>query len=164
MFESVLNTSVSIATQKPILHQTHSEFWHIQNSVYSGICWYNQAYLALLIHSRILIHYEGIFRHSHTLAISWTPNPGIVKFGGILKTLCNFDQAYSEPCHSQHSLFNHYSVIFRHMQNLRSAYICRNLAYSESWNIQNPSIIASRGIFRTISYLRKCVNLCNPTI
>ena len=69
MFESVLNTSVSIATQKPILHQTDSEFWHIQNSVYSGICRYNQAYLAL-IHSRILIHYEGIFRHSHTLAIS----------------------------------------------------------------------------------------------
>ena len=39
-------------------------------------------------------------------------------------------------------------------KTLCNACICRNLAYSEFWNIQNPSIIASRRIFRTLSYLK----------
>ena len=54
-----------------------------------------------------------------------------------------------------------YSEIFRTLCN---AYIRRNLAYSESWNIQNPSIIASRRIFRTLSYLRKFTNIQNSDI
>ena len=33
---------------------------------------------------------------------------------------------------------------------LRNACIRSNLAYSESWNIQNPSVIASRRVFRTL--------------
>ena len=40
--------------------------------------------------------------------------------------------------------------------------ICRKLWYSESWNMQNPFIIASRCIFRTLSYLQKWVNLMWP--
>ena len=36
----------------------------------------------------------------------------------MFKTLGNFDQAYSEPCHSQSSLFRQYSTIFRDIQNL----------------------------------------------
>ena len=39
-----------------------------------------------------------------------------------------------------------YSDIFRTLGNAR---IRRNLVYSESWNIQNPSITASWRIFRT---------------
>ena len=45
-----------------------------------------------------------------------------------------------------------YSVIFRTLSNI---YIWRNLAYSESWNIQNPSITVAQCIFRTLPYLRK---------
>ena len=37
----------------------------------------------------------------------------IFRTGGIFKTLWNFHQAYSEPCHGQNSLFRHFSVIFR---------------------------------------------------
>ena len=44
------------------------------------------------------------------------------------------------------------------------ASIRRNLAYSKSWNIQNPSIIAFQIIFRTLSYLRKFSNIQNPVI
>ena len=49
-------------------------------------------------------------------------------------------------------IIQRYSGIFRTLCN---ACICRNLAYLEFWNIQNPSIIASWGIFRTLSYLQK---------
>ena len=50
------------------------------------------------------------------------------------------------------------SGIFR---ALCSACIHRNVAYSESWNIQNTSIIAYRRIFITLSYLRKFTNIQN---
>ena len=73
-------------------------------------------------------HYWGIFKliqaYSEpcaTLACSQPchiPILGIFKTGGILKTLGNFDQVYSEPCHSQNNLFMYYSAIFRHIQNL----------------------------------------------
>ena len=37
-------------------------------------------------------------------------NPGLLRTGGIFKSLSNVqdDQAYSEPWHSQNSLFRHY--------------------------------------------------------
>ena len=81
------------------------------------------------------------------------PSLGIFRTGTIFKSLWDFDQAYSEPCHCQNdhnSLFRHYSItpysgIFR---TLCIAYICKNLAYLESWNIQNPSLILSWCIFR----------------
>ena len=38
--------------------------------------------------------------------------------------------------------------------------ISRKLVYSECCNIQNPSIIASRRIFRTLLYLQKQLNPC----
>ena len=47
-----------------VLHQTHSKFWHIQNSIYSGIFRHIQAYLALLMHIQALRHihaYSSIF-------------------------------------------------------------------------------------------------------
>ena len=73
-------------------------------------------------------HYQGIFRlfqpYSEpfvTFAYSQLchiPNPGIFRTAVIFKTLWNFAQAYSEPCHSQKGLFRHYLSIFRHIQRL----------------------------------------------
>ena len=54
-------------------------------------------------------------------------------------------EAYLKPCGK--------SGIFR---TLRDSYTCRNIAYSESWNIHNSSIIAS--------YLRKFSNIQNSDI
>ena len=50
-----------------VLHQTHSEFWHIQHSVFSGICRHIPSYSALLRHVNayrdIIKAYSGLFRH-----------------------------------------------------------------------------------------------------
>ena len=54
-----------------------------------------------------------------------------------------------------------YSDIFRTVCNLC---ICRNQAYWQSWIIQNPSIIASWCILRTLSYLWKFLNIQNSDI
>ena len=103
MFDSVLNTSclsncsVIFRTLCYVLHQAHSELWHIQDSVYSGICRHIEAYLALLrqiqaysVLSSVILSY---LQPSHILRL------GIFRTGGIFKTLWNFDQAYTEPCH-----------------------------------------------------------------
>ena len=49
-----------------ILHQTHSEFWHIQD-FFPSLCWHIQSYSALLrdIHAYwdIIKVYSGLFRH-----------------------------------------------------------------------------------------------------
>ena len=97
-----------------------------------------------------------VYSHFHI------PSPGIFRTRGIFNTMWNFDQANSELCHSQNSLFRHYSAIFRTWYNPR---ICRNLAHSKSWNTQNHSInyilthIHNHVIFTNISKL--CVNLGN---
>ena len=49
-----------------ILHQTHSEFWHIKHSVFSSICWNIQPYSVLLRHIHAywdITTYSGLFRH-----------------------------------------------------------------------------------------------------
>ena len=65
-------SAIGTTTLWYVLHQTHSEFWHIQNSIYSGIFRHIQGYLKLLRH--IHVHwgtvktYSGLFRHiQHTL-------------------------------------------------------------------------------------------------
>ena len=65
-------------------------------------------------------------------------------------------RAYLKPCetltiHIQNPAIGHYSGIFRTLCN---TCICRNLTYSESCNIQNSSIIASRRIFRILPYYK----------
>ena len=49
------------------LHKTHSEFSHIQISVFSGICRHSQSYSVLLRHIHAYWHiikvYSGLFRH-----------------------------------------------------------------------------------------------------
>ena len=67
-----------------VLYQTHSEFWHIESSVYSGIFRHIQAYLHVL-------------RHIHTY---W----GIIKtYSSLFITLSNphtfTTSPYSEPWH-----------------------------------------------------------------
>ena len=128
MFDSILNmlplnnfSVICTVTLCYLLHQRHSGFSHIQNSIYSGICRHIQAYSALLSH----IHaYWGIIKAysapCKTLTYSQPchiTNPDIFRTAGIFKTLWNFDQAYSEICLSQNGLLRHYSAIFRYIQN-----------------------------------------------
>ena len=56
--------------------------------------------------------------------------------------------------HWPETAIGHYSAISRFIQNLVQHLYMRNLAFLESWNIQNPSIIAFHCIFRIVSYLR----------
>ena len=117
------------------------------------LCRYIQAYSALL---RYIHVYWGIFKEHSGL------------FRRIFSTLCNSPifttlpysnywhlgpEAYSKPCetltrHIQNldivrrvysGIIHPYSDIFRTLCN---ACICRSLGFLESWNIQNPSIIA----------------------
>ena len=89
----------------------------------------------------------NIWQFSECVSVS------IFRTGGLFKTLWNVDQSYSEPCHR---------ALFSQIQTYSEP--CATLAYSESWNIQNPSIIASRRIFRASSYLRKFENSQNSDI
>ena len=115
-----------------VLHQTHSEFWHTQHSVFSGICCHIQSYSALLRH--IQAHWDIIKAYSDIFSTLCNPqpchivSPNIFRTGGLFKTLWNVDQVYSEPCHRAW------------LRTLRNACIWRNVAYSESRNIQNLSI------------------------
>ena len=73
-------------------------------------------------------------------------------------------EVYLKPCGTltrniQNPAIGHYSNIFRHIQNLAQHLHMQNLAYSESWNIQNLFINASRQIFRILSYKRKFANI-----
>ena len=101
-----------------VLHQTYSEFWHIQHSVF-------QVYVDIFKHTR---RYCGIFTHIETL---WRHNQA---FSAIFSTLCNprrfvlalaylESEAYLKPCetltrHIPNSAVKHYSAVFRNIQNL----------------------------------------------
>ena len=116
-----------------------------KGSLYKNIIRLIQAYLAPCV---TLIY-------SQTCHI---PSPGIFRTRVIFKTLQKFHQAYSERNIvriAYSAIIQSYSTICRSLCN---ACICRSLAYLESWNIQNPSIIGSHHIFRTLSYLHKYVN------
>ena len=98
--------------------------WTLFIQVYSGIIKH------ILHYSRILRSYQP--SHIHHLVIFWAL---AFRTGCIFKDFWNFDQ------HIQHSIIVRrvspsiiqlYSSIFR---TLCSACICRNLTYSQSWNI-----------------------------
>ena len=141
---------------------------HILHPAFSGICWHS--------HSSLLRHFQAYWDIKAYSCLFIQPNsapcitlaylqtchilsPGIFRTGSLLKTLWEFDQVYSELCHR--TLFNHIQVLFR---TLRNSSISRNLAYLESWNIQNSSIIAYRHIFRILPYWRKFRNMQNSDI
>ena len=60
------------------------------------------------------------------------PSPGILWTGSIFKTLWTFDQASSETCHSENSLFRHYQTIFSIFGIFCNPRICRNPEHLES--------------------------------
>ena len=139
---------------------------HIQNSgifrtlfiqVYAGIFKYIETLLSII--KAFWLIQQLVYPHIFNSQPCHIPNPGIFRTGGKLKTLWNFDQAYSDLCHNQNSLNSGIilpkSGIFR---NLHNTWICRNLANLKSWNIQNPSIIASWHVFRTSIYFQKKKN------
>ena len=128
-----------------VLHLTHSEFWHIQHSVFSGIYRHIQSYSALLRHIHaywdIIKAYSGLFRHIQHL----------VQPLHIQNLLTYWALAYLEPedclkpCktltkHIQNSAIEHYLVIFTHIQNLvqclhtQKPDIIRILEYSEHFH------------------------------
>ena len=101
----------------------------------------------ILRYTGIFKAHSGLFRHiQHSVQPSHIHNLAIFWALAYLEP-----EAYLKPCetltrHIQNPIIGHYSDIFRTLCN---AYIHKNLAYSESWNIQNPSIVASRRILRT---------------
>ena len=148
MFDSVLNMPVlitvviCIATLCYVLHWTYSEFWHIQHSVFSGICQHIQPYSALL--RRIHAYWDIIISHTQTYSgkLSTLCNPLHIHNLAIFWALWNVDQVYSELCHR---------ALFSHIQNV-----------VQQWYTQKPNIlgileysepiIASQQAFRTLSY------------
>ena len=142
---------------------------HIQNNsgtfntqfffqVYASIFNHIQRYKAYLC---VLRHYQGTFRsipgysapcvtlHIHNLAIFWA--------------LAYLElEAYLKPRETLTSHTKNFQALFSHIQ--ASSEPCTTLTYaetqySESWNIQNTSIIASWGIFRTLPYSWKFTNI-----
>ena len=117
--------------------------------------------LSLSLYKNIIRLIQAYLAPCVTLIYSQTchiPSPGIFRTRVIFKTLQKFHQAYSElnvVRIAYSAIIQSYSTICRSLCN---ACICRSLAYLESWNIQNPSIIGSHHIFRTLSYLHKYVN------
>ena len=135
-------------------YQTDSECWHIQH--YYGILMHAVAL------SRNIQAYSGIFRTLGNLRIltkSDIPSPGIFWTRGIfnpVKKPCEtFNRYVQNPAIVRTiylGIIQPYSGIF---SELHKPSICRNLAYSEFWNIQKPSITTSWHPFRILSYLRK---------
>ena len=138
-----------------VLHQTHSEFWHIQHSDFFR---YISAYTALLtqFHAYWDINkaYSGIF--------STLCNPHVFTTLTFWALACLGPEAYLKPCetltrHIQNPAIGHYSAIFRHIQKLlQRLCIRRNLTYSECCKIKNPSIIASRHIQNPVIITKIC--------
>ena len=81
-----------------------------------------------------------------------------VLLGPFLNILSHLKPCETLTRHIQNPAIGHYSAIFK---TLDYACISRNLACLEFGYIQNPSIIASWHIFRTLLYLRKFTNIQN---
>ena len=151
---------------------------HIRNSgifrtlfiqLCSGILKHIQHYSNILRDTETLFRhiqaYYGIFRTlcvtlvyrrpCHTLSPRIFRADGIFRAGHIQNPETKYIQNPSIVRTVYSSIIQPFSGIFR---TLCSPCICENLAYFEPWNIQNHSIIASRQILRTLSYLQKWEN------
>ena len=182
---SILNvwqsTSVSIAAHW-FVQWPYAMYWirYIQNSgMFSTVCLLLFFFRYMLAHSvvfsdikaysrnrDIIKAYLGLFRHiQHPVQPSHIHNLAIFWALAYLEP-----EAYLKPCEmlTRHIItlpwvnIQPYSGIFRALCN---ACLCRNLAYySESSNIQNSSIVASRRLFRTLPYLLKFTSIQNSDI
>ena len=158
MFDSVLDTCVCsvicTVTLCYVKQQTHSGFWHIPYSVFSGICWYIKSYSALLRHIHaywdIIKVYSDLFRLiQHPVEPLHIDN--LVIFCAL---------AYLEP----DSYLNLCERLTRHIQNPAKELLFRyiqvysqpfaTLAFAETWHTRNRVSIAIRLISRTLSYLK----------
>ena len=138
-----------------ILHQTHSEFWDIQQGCFRYMSAYSLILSVRHIHEYwdIIKAYSGMFMYPsviHSLVIFWVQ--AYLELEAYLKPW-NVDQAYSDPCHE--------------------ALLSHNLAYSEPCAMlahEKPGILgileyfelfhtASWWLFRTLSCLRKFTNI-----
>ena len=124
----------------------------LTDQIYLSSCLCFVRYLAIcvlyLFVNQVLTSYSGLFRH-----IQNPVQPSHIHSIAMFRALAHLKpeassklrhQTYSEPCRNQtvySAIIQPYSGIFR---ILCSPHIWRNLAYLESWNIQNPSVIVSR--------------------
>ena len=102
-----------------VLHQIHSEFWHIQHCFFSYMLIYSNILSVSEGYWHICGHYQGILRLTQAYSGSFVTlaylqpcrilSPVIFRMGGLFKTLWNVDQVYSEPYHR---------ALFIHIQNL----------------------------------------------
>ena len=131
-----------------VMHQVYSEFWHIQHSGFSVICQHSIIFSVIKVYSRILRHYKGIF----TLIQGYSAPCLTLAHSAYLES-----ETYLKPCkrlsrHIQSPAIEHYSAIFRHIQNLVQHFqtqkpgIIGILEYSEPFHncilthIQNPVV------------------------
>ena len=164
MFDSALNTLLSRQLLsdlqgKLVLHTASDTFRILVYSklyVFKYIQAYSRIFSIIKGYSHILRHCSGIFRLIQTYSAQFLTLAYIYNLA-IFHALAYLEQeAYSKPCETLARYIQNFvivrtvttvcsgviqpnSTIFR---ILRNAYISRNLAYSESWNIQNPSTIA----------------------
>ena len=133
--------------------QTHSEFWHIQNFVYSDIFRYIQAYSAgrIQAYSRMLRHCYSIFTLIHAFSEPWVtlaysqllkiPIPDMFGTEGIQNLVKLWPEIFRTLPYTKHFI----QTLFNHIQAYSEP--CVTLAYAETWHIRNL------GIFRTLPLL-----------
>ena len=144
MFDSVLNTSVSVTAQ--YIQWPYAMYYirHVQNNsgIFSTV--FFQVLVGMFSHSALLRHihsYWDIIKGYSAPCITPTYSklchilsPILRRNECLFKTLWNVEQTNSEPCHS--ASFGH---IHRHIENL-----VRRL------HMQKPDIFGILGIFRTL--------------
>ena len=115
---------------------------HIEQCFFPGLCRYIQSHSAssrhIYAYSDINKASLGLLSTCVTLAYSQPCHilsSSIFRTGGLLETLWNVEQAYSEPCHRALLCIQAYSES------------CAMLAYAKTWHTWNP------GIFRTFPWL-----------
>ena len=147
MFDSVLNTSVSVTAQWILWPYAINCIRHIQNNsgIFSTLLF--QLYVGIFNHIQrclgISTHIETLLRHIQAIIQAYSApfvtlaysqpyhilSHGIFRTGGLFKALWNAGQTYSEPCHR---------ASFSHIQVYSEP--CATLAYAETWHTRNLGI------------------------
>ena len=86
-------------------------------------------------------------------------SPDVLRTRDIFKTLTRHIQNHIIVKKVYSGIIQSYLGIFRTICNVCT---CRNLAYSEFWNIQNPSVIASDTYSEPCYIYNNRCTLCNP--